>query len=82
MIQVALMRSIAGGDFEQVGQVTQNVPARVGGRTPTFSISYTFAPEDATLGKVTFQAIATILGARDAHAADNTVSALATKVSS
>jgi hypothetical protein len=82
IVQVALMRSVAGGGFEQVGQVTQNVPTRTGGRTTTFSISYTFAPEDATLGKVTFQAIATILGARDAHAADNTVTALPTKVSS
>jgi hypothetical protein len=82
IVQVALMRSVAGGGFEQVGQVTQNVPTRTGGRTTTFSISYTFTPEDATLGKVTFQAIATILGARDAHAADNTVTALPTKVSS
>lgn len=81
-VQVALMRSIAGGGFEQVGQVTQSVPVRAGGRTTTFSISYTFAPEDARLGKVTFQAVATIVGARDANAADNTIIALPTKVTS
>lgn len=81
-VQVALMRSVPGGGFEQVGQVTQGVPARAGKRTTTFSISYTFAPEDATLGKVTFQAVTTLLGARDAHAADNTVIAVPTKVRS
>lgn len=81
-VEVALMRSVAGGGFDQVGQVTQSVPVRAGGRTTTFSISYTFAPEDAELRKVTFQAVATIRGARDANAADNTVIALPTKVAS
>jgi PKD repeat protein len=79
-VQVALLRSVPGGGFEQVGQVTQSVPVRSGGRTTTFSISYTVGKADATLGKVTFQAVATILGARDANAADNTIIALPTKV--
>lgn len=79
-VQVTLLRSVAGGGFEQVGQVTQSVPVRSGGRTTTFSISYTFGPDDAILGKTTFQAVATIIGARDANPADNTIIALPTKV--
>lgn len=79
-VEVALLRSVPGGGFEQVGQVTQSVPVRSGGRTTSFSISYTFGAADATLSKVTFQAVATILGARDANAADNTITALPTKV--
>jgi PKD repeat protein len=79
-VQVALLRSVPGGGFEEVGQVTQSVPVRSGGRTTSFSINYTFAAADATLGKATFQAVATILGARDANAADNTIVALPTKV--
>lgn len=79
-VQVAIFRSVAGGQFEQVGQVTQGVPARSSHRTTTFSISYTFIPQDATLGKVTFQAVATILTARDAQPADNTAIAPPTTV--
>jgi PKD repeat protein len=79
-VEVALLRSVPGGGFEHVGQVTQAVPARAKGRATTFSLAYTFTPEDAVLGKVTFQAIATIVGARDANPADNTISAPPTKV--
>lgn len=79
-VEVALLRSVPGGGFERVGQVTQSVPVRTHGRMTTFAISYTFAPQDATLGKVTFQAVATIVGARDANPADNTIIALPTKV--
>jgi hypothetical protein len=49
-------------------------------RTSNFSFSYTFAPEDAVLGKVTFQAVAEIQGAHDAIPTDNTFISLATKV--
>ena len=79
-VEVALMRSLPGGGFERVGQVTQGVPVRKARRTTTFSVSYTVAPEDATIGKVTFQAVATIVGARDAHPADNTVIAVPMKI--
>jgi hypothetical protein len=79
-VQVAMFRSVPGGPFEQVGQVTQGVPARARRRTTSFSISYTFVPQDATLGKVTFQAVATILNARDAQPADNTAIAPPTTV--
>jgi hypothetical protein len=47
---------------------------------PSFDISYTFSPEDAALGKVTFEAVASILSARDANPSDNTVIAPATKI--
>jgi PKD repeat protein len=79
-VELALLRSVPGGGFEHVGQVIKDVPARDQGRTTTFSIAYTVTPEDAVFGKVTFQAIATIVGARDANPADNRVIALPTKV--
>ena len=81
-VEVALLRSVPGGGFERVGNVTQSVPARGGGRATTFAISYTFGPDDARFGKVTFQAIATLVGARDAVPADNAIVALPTKVTS
>jgi len=79
-VQVAILRSVPGQGFEEVGQVTQRLPARSARRSTTFSISYTFDEQDASLGKVTFQAVATILTARDAHPADNTVIAPSTRV--
>ena len=79
-VEVRLLKSIAGGGWQQVGVLTQYVPLRPGNRTSNFNFNYTFAPEDATLGKVTFQAVATIQGARDAIQADNTFISLPTKV--
>ncbi len=80
VVRVVLLRSIAGAGFEPVGEVTQGVPARGRKRTTAFSIAYTISPDDAAVGKVTFQAIATLVGARDAHPADNTVIAVPTKI--
>jgi PKD repeat protein len=79
-VQVQLLKSVAGGDWQQVGVLTQYVPVRGSNRTTDFGFNYTFAPEDATLGKVNFQAIATIQSARDALPTDNTFISLATKV--
>jgi hypothetical protein len=79
-VQVQLLKSVAGGGFQQVGQLTQSVPVRGGNRTTDFSINYTFSSDDASLGKVTFEAIATIQNARDALPSDNAVTALPTKV--
>lgn len=76
-VSVQLLRSVPGG-FEPVGSSMQLVRARRAGTS--FSFSYTFRPEDQALGKVTFKAIATINGARDALPADNEVVALPTKV--
>jgi PKD repeat protein len=78
--QVQLLKSVAGGGWQQVGVLTQYVPVRGGNRTTNFDFSYTFAPEDAQLGKVNFQAVATIQGARDAVPSDNTFVSLPTRV--
>ena len=79
-VQVAILRSVPGQGFEQVGQVTQGLPTRSAKRSTTFSISYTFDEQDASLGKVTFQAVAAILTARDANPGDNTAIAPYTRV--
>jgi PKD repeat protein len=78
-VEVQLLKSVVGGGWQQVGVLTQNVPVRKGGTT-SFKFNYTFAPEDGALGKLNFQAIATIQGARDAIPTDNTYISLATKV--
>lgn len=46
-VQVEILRSVPGQGFEQVGQVTQGLPARSAKRSTTFNISYTF--ESATV---------------------------------
>ena len=79
-VTVRLLRSVPGGGFEQVGSLTQSAPVRGGGRTTAFAVNYTFTTADASVGKVTFRAIADLGGARDALPADNDVTALATKV--
>lgn len=79
-VQVAILRSVPGGGFEQVGQLTEGVPGRSTRKSTTFSISYTFEPQDATVGKVSFEAVATIISARDANPADNTAIAAPTRV--
>ena len=78
--QVQLLKSVAGGGWQQVGVLTQYVPVRGGNRTTDFSFTYTFAPEDAQLGKINFQAVATLQSARDAVPSDNTFVSLPTKV--
>jgi hypothetical protein len=79
-VQVQLFKSIADGSFTSVGTLTQSVPVRPGNRTTDFQFTYSFTSDDAALGKVTFQAVATIVNARDALPADNTATALPTKV--
>ena len=69
-VQVQLLKGSQGG-FDQVGILTQSVPVQMGKATTPFAFSYTFTQDDATVGKVTFEAIATIQGARDALPADN-----------
>jgi hypothetical protein len=79
-VQMQLLKSVAGGQWQQVGVLTQYVPVRGANRTTSFAFDYTFAPEDAVLGKVSFQAIATIQGARDSIPTDNTFISLPTTV--
>ncbi len=79
-VTVQLFKSVAGSGFQPVGQLTQLVPARGRNRTTDFPFSYTFGADDATAGSVTFQAVATLVDARDALTGDNTTIALPTKV--
>jgi PKD domain-containing protein len=79
-VTVQLLKSIPGNGFEEVGTLTQSVPARSKSRTTDFPFSYTFTQDDAAAGRVTFQAIAMIADARDALPGDNTVIALPTTV--
>jgi len=70
-VRIELYRSVAGGGFEFIGFSTQFVPVRSGNRTSQFTFKYTFSPQDAQIGKVTFRAIVIIEGANDAFQADN-----------
>lgn len=81
-VQVQLFKSDPSNwdGYTLVGTLTQSVPLRSANRTTEFGFNYTFTKADAQLGKVTFKAIATILYARDALAADNEVVALPTNV--
>jgi hypothetical protein len=78
-VQVQILKGGPNG-FQPVGTLTQSVPVTQGNHTTQFSFNYTFTSDDAAAGKVTFEAIATISGARDALPADNTVIALPTTV--
>ena len=78
-VEVQLYKSTQSG-YVLVGTLTQYVPIRPANRTTNFSFSYTFTSADASLGKVTFRAVAVLVGARDALPADNEVIALPTKV--
>ena len=77
-VRVELFRSVSGGDFVSVGVLTHDAPV---GKSTAYTFNYTFTSDDAAVGKVTFKAVATIVDARDAQPADNTVIALPTKVS-
>ena len=79
-VRVDLYKSVPGG-FEFIGSVTLTVPARSNNKTTAFNFSYTFTNADASIGKVTFKAVATIIDARDAYPADNeAVSSPPTKI--
>jgi hypothetical protein len=79
-VAVTLWRSSPSG-YQMIGTVTKDVPVAGGNRTVDFGFGYTFSAEDAQTGKVTFQAIAEIVGARDALPADNRIVTAPTKVS-
>jgi PKD repeat protein len=69
-VEVQLYRSSPWG-WQYFASLTQYVPPRNANRTTNFDFSYTFTPEDASYGKVSFRAVATIQGGRDALAGDN-----------
>ncbi|ROP37088.1 PKD domain-containing protein [Saccharothrix texasensis] len=67
---VILYRGTPGG-FTEIARATQYVPARPT-RTVAFPFNYTFTPEDAVVGRVTFRAVVTLgQGVRDARPIDN-----------
>jgi hypothetical protein len=78
-VQVELLRSGPTG-FEQVATSTQGVPVLRRGNTINFKFNYTITPADLTVGKVTFKAVAHVVGARDALPGDNEAIAPATKI--
>jgi hypothetical protein len=78
-VQVQLLKGNTQGGFDVVGTMTLPVPVQSGKHTIQFAFSYTFTQSDATLGKATFEAIATIEGRRDAIQEDN-MSIATTKV--
>jgi PKD repeat protein len=76
-VNVQLFKSVPGG-YQLVATSTQTLPTR--NRVSSVIFSYIFTPDDAVIGKVTFRAVATILGARDALPADNEAIGAPTKV--
>jgi hypothetical protein len=70
-------RKSTGGGFTDVATVTLTVPV---GKATEYKFSYLFTADDGAIGKVSFRATATIVGARDALPADNSITALATRV--
>lgn len=79
-VQVQLFKSVPGGGLQLVGTLTQSIPVRPKNQTTPFDFDYTFNSDDATVGKVTFEAVATTVNVRDALPADNTAIAPPTKV--
>lgn len=70
-VRVELYKGLPGGNEQLIGSYTIYVPARAS-RPTTFKFSYTFTPDDATIGKVTFRAVAILVNGRDSLPADNT----------
>ena len=75
-VQVQLLKNDRNGGWEQVAVGTQDIAVQGKQRTTPFAFSYTFTQDDLAVGKVTFQMVATIVGARDAIPGDNTVVSL------
>jgi PKD repeat protein len=67
-VQVQLFKSVPGG-YQPVATSIQTLPTR--NRVTSVALSYTFTPDDALIGKVTFRAVVTLVNGRDALPADN-----------
>ncbi|HET7619868.1 MAG TPA: PKD domain-containing protein [Vicinamibacterales bacterium] len=76
-VDVQLFKSVPGG-YQFVAVSRQTLPTR--NRVTSVGFTYTFAPSDAVIGKVTFRVLVSILGARDALPADNEAIGSPTKV--
>ena len=72
MVQVELLRSADGSAFERVELLTQPVPAQA---EAEFAFRYAVTEGDAAGGSITFQALASIVGAADSSPADNSFTA-------
>jgi hypothetical protein len=81
-VEVVVLKSVPNSQNQLVGSLTMSVPVRRGGATTDYSYSYTFTSADAAAGKVTFYAVATIIGHRDALPADNDAISAPAKVTS
>ncbi len=79
-VLVELYKVTANGDV-WVGSLNQFMPVRPANRAQLFTFAYTFSNEDASVGKVTFKVVTTIINARDAFPTDNELISFATKVS-
>jgi hypothetical protein len=71
-VQVDYYKSTLNG-WQHMGSVTKAVPVMNAKKTVFFSLSYTFTEDDLATGKVSFQIVASIQGARDSFTGDNTV---------
>jgi hypothetical protein len=79
-VRVDLLKSVPGG-FQQLGSLTQSVPVRPpGGNTTRFAFSYTITQADATIGKISFRAEATIVDHSDALPGDNQLTSPPVKI--
>lgn len=78
-VSVELYKSTAGG-FILIGCLIKPVPVNNGEKPTNFTFSYTFTDEDASAGSVTFKAIASIVGYRDAFPTDNEFTAPPIKI--
>lgn len=76
-VQVQLFKSVPGG-YQLFATSTQTLPVR--NRVSSVAFSYTFTSQDALIGKVTFRAVVSIVGGRDALPADNEAIGPPTKV--
>jgi hypothetical protein len=78
-VQVDLYKSTPNG-WQQVGKLTNAVKVMGKRKLVPFTFSYVFTNDDLTMGKVNFQAVATIQGHRDALPSDNTAISPPTRV--
>jgi hypothetical protein len=79
-VQLDLLRSGPGG-FQQVATLTQPVLVRPpGGNSTRFAFTYTITDDDRTVGKVSFKAVATIIGQRDVRPEDNELTSSPVKI--
>ena len=74
---VQLYKSVPGG-YQQVASSVQTLPTR--NRATSVGFTYTFTASDALIGKVTFRAVVSIQGVRDALPADNEAIGSPTKI--